>query len=158
MMPRLPGGTRAPLPVPGAAEALVAVAPASATAAAMPVEAAMNCLRLRPRPLASFSGLTSLSCMCACSLRDDRDGHAEAVLPNLLSGQANPDLRTLQDRAADETREPSTGVQDPDRSALASTADRIRCTWSPSEKLGRGSAPSAMAVRKSTAWWVKPCS
>ena len=67
-------------------------------------------------------------------------------------------LRSVQDMAGDVAWAPSIGVQDPSRSTLVSTADRIRCTWSPSAKEGRGSVPSAMASMRSAAWWVKPCS
>src|SRR3954451_12099127 len=74
MMPRLPGGTTTPPEAEGAAVAAPAPATVTAAAAALPVEAARNCRRLRPRPLASLSGLTSLSCMRACSFKSDRDG------------------------------------------------------------------------------------
>ena len=42
--------------------------------------------------------------------------------------------------------------------ALRSTASSTRWTCSPSAKDGVGSSPLAMAVTRSTTWWVKPCS
>jgi outer membrane receptor protein involved in Fe transport len=42
--------------------------------------------------------------------------------------------------------------------ALVSTAASARWMARPSANDGSGSRPSAMASRRSTAWWVKPCS
>ena len=43
-------------------------------------------------------------------------------------------------------------------SELVSTAASTRCTCRPSANVGVGSVPSAIAVTRSTTWWVNPCS
>ena len=71
-------------------------------------------------------------------------------------------LQVQQVLAAVETSADSSSawisVQHERSAALRSTASSTRCTCSPSAKDGDGSWFFAMAVSRSTTWWVKPCS
>ena len=61
--------------------------------------------------------------------------------------------------AWDEVGRAHVGISCQERvSELVSTAASTRCTCSPSANDGVGWVPSAIAVTRSTTWWVKPCS